>query len=203
MIVEDLYEQWKVEEHPRRKERILLKIFNLYENLVNKYSRRYQNCTCNEVEDWRSIVQQGILAGLHRASSREDVRKEICNRAKFYVTKELQHWNSKARRCPGSFVDFETNIALHGYHEEENWVTKTDIELAISKLPPLLQKTITLWMKGLPVMPDRLGTCVDGYYSICEAVNLKDAAVYFKIQDCFAFLRSELQDYNSIKSYAV
>jgi hypothetical protein len=192
--VEGLYEQYVSETSTVKKERVLSKIMKCYENWGKSLAYNYaQAFPSHEQDDWNLLVQIGIWEGVEKATSPDNVRKSIYYRVRHQISKEIQLITASKRTY---FHEVPYDNLNFGGEEENFWVSKMDIQAAVELLPEKTRTVVKLWMDGLPVLSCAWNE-VPVEPCICKEVGLKDAAVYFRLQEGFELLRRSLKGYES------
>ncbi len=195
--VEDLYLEYIAENSSLKKEKVLAEVIKCYNPLSYKLSSKFSKIfPSHEIDDWKILISCGIWEGLCKATSTQDVRKCIYYRIRHQISKEIQIITAYKRTY---LREVEYDLTNYGMSEESKWISKIDIETAISKLPDKTREIIEFWMAGLPIDPSGLITstfvptsCDD---CICKEVGLSFPAVYFRMQDAYDLLARYLKGY--------
>jgi hypothetical protein len=196
-MIEDLYLQYKQTKRGYQQDKILQKVFGLYENYSNILAYRYQSLFPNhshDAEDWKLLVQIGIVEGLDKATEVSAVRKSIYYRIKHQLAKEVQLLVAAKQTY---FHEVAYDLINYGGNEEGYWIARVDIERAIQKLPEKTRRIVELWMNGYPVLSCAWNE-IPTKPCICLEVGLKDAAVYLRLQQGFDTMKKYLRGYEEL-----
>jgi RNA polymerase sigma factor (sigma-70 family) len=178
-----------------KKEKLLLKIFRLYSPLIKKLCLKYKNLISDD--DLTQHIHIGIYNGLENRKEGISINSSIF----YHIKSEISDKVIKVLTAQKRYNRYEGYYDINNYqsieqikecdnfyvNEEDNIITRIDIEMAVNKLPIKQKNIFNLWFQGYSVI------------EIKEVIGKKsNQIIYSYLKRIKQILQEELVDYATV-----